>query len=214
MSKFNTARKEKLDLYNQFPTAHITKAVKSHFPNVTADLSVLSLIKLQHTLALRTWPWAGSCGGWSLKQGWSRLAGELCQLWSLHSPLPFSPSLTGRSPGSAPEHTCEHRTALWHVITFTYRKKNLPAKTSPVGDMLPAKISPVGRKRSFSLPVWREEKSKMNFAMWTECWMRQTCSWRAIVSELVPWDRSDRVTGDRGTNQTGEVWLRLFRRSE
>lgn len=91
--KFNTAEKEKLDLYKQFPAAHITKLVKSHFPNVTADLSVLSLIQLQPILAVRTWPWAGSCGGWSLEQGWSRLAGELCQLWPLLSPLLFSPSL-------------------------------------------------------------------------------------------------------------------------
>ena len=52
MSKFNTAGKEKLDLYNQPPPAHMTKPMKSHFPNVTAALGLLSLIKPQHMLAV------------------------------------------------------------------------------------------------------------------------------------------------------------------
>lgn len=52
MSKFNTAGKEKLDLYNQSLPAPIAKPMKSHFPNVTAVLGLLSLIKPQHALAV------------------------------------------------------------------------------------------------------------------------------------------------------------------
>lgn len=33
------------------------------------------------------------------------------------------------------------------------------------------------------------------------------------MRDLPPWDSSDRFTGDRVTDQTGEVWLKLFRRS-
>lgn len=206
MSKFNTARKEKPDLYNQFPTAYITKVVKSHFPNVTAGLSLLSLIKPWHMQAV------------SLTLGrvlrWLRFKAGLEQTdrWAVSGLSPVSTtaslSISCRQPVCGPlavpqSRLGEWRTALCHVITFIYRKKTFS----------PAKRNPAGRKRRFSLPVWREEKSKMNFAMWTECWIRQTCSWRAIVSELAPWHNSDRVTADRMTDQIGEVWLRLCRRS-
>lgn len=33
------------------------------------------------------------------------------------------------------------------------------------------------------------------------------------MTELTPWDSSDRITADGATGQTGEIWLRLFRRS-
>lgn len=52
MSKFNAAEKEKLDLYNQSPPAHVTKPMKRHFPSVTAALGLLPLIKPQHALAV------------------------------------------------------------------------------------------------------------------------------------------------------------------
>lgn len=132
-SKFNTWGKEKLDLYNQSPPAHIAKPMKRHSPNATTALGLLSLTKPQHVLAVSlilVWVL------WWLKfkvvleqtDGWA--GGKSLPCFHPHSSLHLLQAVRLWSPQQWPKNDSWKAGGLPSVLTFIYNPPAHPRHSS------------------------------------------------------------------------------------